>query len=331
MLPPDAVEHLQNELAQVEGQKFCTPGEAPERIRLALFPIRPSGAIIRSWGFEVALNHKGSPLFELDSTIDGIVLNPRDAARAGVKPLTTAAKGKNYLAVADNIDIGGLHFKDCVVRVALAPELAGANSLIGTNFFRDHLIHIDYVDKAVTLSPLPAAGAAAEKGWSPAFTVGANLFLPATLGTRGPVLFALDTGAEYTVLAPALVTPGSKHMELNPEVQGYSGDIVKVVVRYEAYPLGHSPVFGADGKLLPAYSIFYRPMLHFAGNDRLVNEPRVFDITAKSHAAGTEISGLLGFDILYDYFLDLNYRDSLVKIDMDLKHQYQERTERRLQ
>lgn len=331
LLAPPLLAHLQGELATLDQHKLCTPVNTPETARLLLYPVRPSGAVIRSWGLEVGLNDKAKPLMELDSTVEGIVLNPRDAAKAGVRPLTGPGDGKSYLGVADTIRIGELQFKDCVVRVVPGPELADANSLIGTSFFRDHLIHIDYVDKAVTLSALPAPGGMQTKDWAAVYIDGANVLMSTNVGEQAPVLFALDTGAEYTTLSPAMVTPGSRHMEMKPEVKGYSGEDVKVVIRDDPNSLGYSPVTGPDGKRLATYSIFYRPALRFVGNGRLLQEPVVFDISPKSHAAGVEISGLLGFDILYDYFIDIDYRDSLVKIAIDPKHLYRERTVQKLQ
>jgi hypothetical protein len=119
-------------------------------------------------------------LLELDSSVSGILIDEKHATKAGVQPLIAGATTVPYSGVIDLIKIGGVQYKDCPVRVVSATTLAGANGLIGVDFFREHLIHIDYPDQSVTLSPLPAAPLAApanersivtptEKEWSPVY------------------------------------------------------------------------------------------------------------------------------------------------------------------
>jgi hypothetical protein len=50
-----------------------------------------------------------------------------------------------------------------------------------------------------------------------------------------------------------------------------------------------------------------------------------FDLSPKSSNTGVEVSGLLGFYVLKNYFLDINYRDGLVQIRYDQNQRYKAR------
>ena len=333
VLPPEDMERVQNELTIIEQGKLCTPVEAPAgAVKLDIAPILYDGQNTRSWGMQVRLNNKSTSLLELDSSIDGIVLNPKDADKAGVRPLTKADPTKPYMGFADSLKIGKLEYRNCPVRVVPAAMLANANSLIGTAFFRDHLIHIDYVDKSVTLRPLPALPAnpaqepvvaAEEKDWSPVYVVGANVLIPTMIDKRGPFLFVMDTGLDTTVFAPAVMPKIlGRQRESTASLKGSSAGIVKVLSQFNDPDSDHTLIRGADGEILQAYTPFKVPVLHFTNNVRSDIYSIAFDITPKSHQAGTEISGVIGFTILYDFSIDINYRDSLVQVLLDQNHRY---------
>ena len=187
------------------------------------------------------LSDADTPLLELDSSASGIVLNQKDAERAGVHPLTTKPSSPDapYVAVADRVKIGNLEYHDCPVHVVPADALGGGPSLIGTDFFRDHLIHIDYVAKLLSLDRPGPSGRRAlgswsshqalyrpggEREWSPVLVLGSNLLMASLINKKGPFYFVIDTGTVRTILSPAVqsaVLGSNKETTLN--LRGVSG------------------------------------------------------------------------------------------------------------
>jgi hypothetical protein len=342
ILPPATVERLSTQLSLIEQQALCTPTAAFTTAKLDLAPLMFNGLFIRSWGLQVRFNDKSNSLLELDSSVSGIVLNPKDAEKAGVRPLTTRPTDPNtpYTGIADTIRIGAIEFHGCPVRVVPAAALANSESLIGTEFFRDHLIHIDYVAKLLTLTPLPIRPATAqpdpyvapeEKDWSPVYISGPNVLVPSLLNKKGPVLLLLDTGVHPVILSPAAMpSTVGKHEELTYSLKGSSGEILKVVSLTGDPDSDHTLIHAPDGSILKAYTPAQTPMLRFTNNERNALGAIAFDISPKSHEARTEISGVLGFGLLSDFSIDINYRDGLAQILLDQNHRYRERERQKI-
>ncbi len=154
--------------------------------------------------------------------------------------------------------------------------LADANSLIGTEFFRDHLIHIDYPARMMTLNPLPPAPTdalgltdavldPAQKEWTAAYVSGALVLLPTLINKQEPLLFALDTGVWDNVYSPATtkaLLSSSRDATLN--LRGTSGDVIKVIPRTGGGSTDQADVHAADGTLLKVSRPVKLPVLRFA-------------------------------------------------------------------
>jgi hypothetical protein len=332
VLPPDYLARVTSEVAILDAHKTCTPVESSTTASLTLEPLMFKGRYVRSWGLSVHLNN-ATELLELDTSVDGIVLSPHDAERAGVHPLegTTATPGAPYLGVADHIQIGKLTYRDCPVRVVPASALADSNSLIGSDFFRDRLIHIDYVAQAVTLNPYPDRPAGAdqfipdgEKDWSPIYVSRNRILVPTLINKQGPFLFLLDSGIERTVISPTVthnVLLASSDATLN--LYGVSGDFVKFIPRDGGGDVHITDITDPNGQRLHVTSPVKEPVYRFTHNEIGELSDISFDIAPASHATGTEISGLMGFDLLQRYFLDINYRDGLARILFDQNRLYE--------
>jgi hypothetical protein len=268
VLSPEAVERLTGDLAILDQHKTCTVSEPFTTANLPLDAIMFNGKYERSWGLKVRVNDSDTPLLELDTTASGIVLSQRDAQRAGVKPLRAgpASLSAPYLAYADRLKIGNLEYHDCPVRVVPASALGNSNSLIGTDFFRDHLIHIDYVARLLTLNSFPSAPglvqptqvaltdpyiSEAEKSWTPVLILSGNLIIPTMVNKQGPFSFLIDTGVGRTILSPPVessVLGGGPDRNLN--LTGTSGIFVKVLPRDGGGDILDTDVRGPDGALL---------------------------------------------------------------------------------
>jgi hypothetical protein len=291
------------------------------------------GTKIRSWGFTTRFNND-SELLELDSSVSGIVLEEKQATRAGVKPLTSGAITVPYTGFVDNIKIGSVEYRDCPVQVVSSATLAGANGLIGLDLFRDRLIHIDYPDQSITLSPLPADPLAApsneravvtpsDKTWSPIYINGAKILIPALINKQGPYLFAMDTGSAQTVLSPYTANHTlDKSSDATVPLHGISGTIVKVIPKEGGGDLYRADVYSPSGTLLKVSRPVKFPLYRFASAEFPNPSAVSFDLTPMSHEAGTEISGLLGFDVLRSFIIDINYRDGIARILFDQNRRY---------
>ena len=335
-LPEPRLAALATELALADRHLACAAVQPFASAKLDLQPVMFSGSVIRSWGLDTAIDGAKPSLFELDSGVSGIVLNPDDARKAGVHPLTAASPTTAiYTAIADTLRIGGLEYRDCPVRVAPADTLANANSLIGADFFRDHVLHIDYVAKTLTLTPLPPLPATApagladqfvapeEKDWSPIYVAGAAALIPTLINKKGPYLFLLDTGGIRSVLSPAVATAqlaAGKDQALN--LRGSSGELVKLLPHEADAALDITDVRGPNRDLLPVYSPRKLAVFRFTRNETPGLGVVAFDLSTISHRLDVEVSGLLGFDILHAFLLEINYRDALAHIVFDQNRRY---------
>jgi Flp pilus assembly protein TadD len=337
LLSPAAITDLTEQLAIIEQHKSCSVSQPFSSASIELDPVMFSGRVPRSWGVKVQMNGGSAPLFELDPGVSGIVLDTKAAEHAGIHPLIAqpAKAGESYRGVADNVRIGSNEYHDCPVTVVPSSALDEHNGLIGVDFFKDHLIHIDYVSKAMTLDPLPALSvsgtqestdesvAPEERDWTPVYIAGSNILLSTFINKRGPFLFLLDPGIFSTVISPPVAASELDATEDRTyNLAGSSGKIIKVMPREGLSDLDGSLIHDSSGKLLVLSRARKNAAYQFAGNDYGDLKPVSYDISAKSQDAGIEISGLLGFGVLQNYSLDINYRDGLVRILYDKNRRY---------
>ncbi len=85
-LPPAETARLTAEVHRLEQHQTCRVTTDYNNAKIPMLPLLLDGRTVRGWGLKVGVNEASLPLFELDSTASGIVLNPRDAAKAEVHP-----------------------------------------------------------------------------------------------------------------------------------------------------------------------------------------------------------------------------------------------------
>lgn len=334
-LPPAQLATLTTQSAILNSGNLCRPETPVTQASFELLPIYLTGRFVRSWGLKTTIDGEDMPLLEVDTSAPGIVLNPADAARAKVQPVNTATPDAPYAAIAGRIRIGSVTWLGCPVTVVPAAALAGANSLIGTSFFRDNLIRIDYPAYALSLSPLPEPlvtgpfgltdpppPAEAQAQWSPALVAGHQLLIPTLVNKKGPFLFALDTGVENSIYSPAMTQAElDQSRDATINLRGTSASIVKVIPKeggVRDYPIIH----GAEGQLLKVSRPVKFPTLRYAFSEIADPSAVTFDLTPVSRQAHTEVSGLLGFQQLSYFIIQLNYRDARVSLVFDQNRRY---------
>jgi predicted aspartyl protease len=334
---------LENEQAHLKSRR---PGECrivshSETSQIPMQPVYGDHSYPVAFGLDVALNGKKRRM-QIDTGASGIVLSPAAAKRLGLTPeLHLHAGGvgdegdvDSYLTHVVSIQIGNVEFADCTVEVLQKSKL-DVDGLIGLDVFARWLPTLDYQNERLNLAPLPprpddhqppalntagatggppAADASDEeddkprnaiqpaemKNWLPILRLGHDVLLPSTLNGSGKVHYVIaDTGSSQTVLSTAYAREAGKlHEDSGVQFEGISGKVKKV------YQLENAKL---------RFGMFQlTPQNYFA-----------FDLTKLSHDEGVELSGLIGLPTLSRLSITIDYRDNLVELKYDPKHDVQ--------
>ena len=252
------------------------------------------------------------------------------------------------LSLAPCIRIGELEFQDCVVSVTDKGSVADEEGLIGADVLGAYLIDIDLPGMRLNLSPLPKRpedtvapkslnsegeeqANAEQKGdsaseqtskdekspppvseparrlprdryiapemanWTKVFRFGHSILLPTSVNDSKPMLFGLDTGAFSNILSVRAGRQVSKVSSADRvQVHGASGAVNKVY---------------SSEKATLRFAQFRQPNLDII----------TLDLSTISRHTGTEVSGFLGFTMLRQLEVELDYRDGLVNFKYDPK------------
>jgi hypothetical protein len=287
---------------------------------------------IHGAGLDVQFNGKRKRL-EIDTGASGILLSRGAAKNAGLIPeLEVKAGGVGdeglssaFVTHVDDIKLGNMEFKNCMVQV-LEKNVLGIDGLIGPDVFRDYLVTLDIPGREVRIGPLPkrpdqAATTTAlatsdvqetpvsfadkaqdpyvapeMKDWTPIFRAGHYLIFPTKIGDAPLKLFMMDTGAQMGMITPAAAREVT-HVSTDEQthIRGLSGEVKNVLM--------------AD-----------KVTIRFANVSQTLQGMASYDSTALAHAAGVEISGLIGFPTLRELIISIDYRDNLVHVVYDPKH-----------
>jgi tetratricopeptide (TPR) repeat protein len=310
---------------------------------------------MRGIGLSVRLNDRNVHLL-LDTGAGGIMVNHRLAEKAGLTRIAALHFGgigdkglqSGYTAVADHIRIGELEFQDCVVSVSDKASVADEDGLIGADVLGAYLIDIDLPGMRLKLSPLPKrpedtvapkslnsegeeqanaeqkeesatelttqepktpppTAKAARRlpkdrfiapemaDWTKVFRFGHSILVPTSVNDSKAMLFGLDTGAFSNLLS---VRAGRLVAKVNSEdrvqIHGLNGNVDKVYSSENA-----TLRFG-----------------HFQQSNLGII---TLDLSSVSRHTGTEVSGFLGFAMLRQLEVELDYRDGLVNFKYDPK------------
>ena len=309
---------------------------------------------LRGIGLSVRLNDRNAHLL-LDTGAGGIMVNRKLAEKAGLTPISAVHFGgigdkglqSGYTAVADHIRIGELEFQDCVVAVSDKGSVADEDGLIGADVLGAYLIDIDLPGMRLKLSPLPRrpedtvapkslnsegeeqANAEQEDrvnegtskdqnspsstvkpsrrlpkdryiapemaDWTKVFRFGHSILVPTSVNNSKSMLFGLDTGAFSNLLSVRAGRQVSKvSSEDRVQVHGVNGAVDKV--------------YSSDKATL-RFGHFQQANLGII----------TLDLSTISRHTGTEVSGFLGFAMLRQLEVELDYRDGLVDFKYDPK------------
>jgi tetratricopeptide (TPR) repeat protein len=317
-------ENMEHELAVLEDESgqsghTCHLTSKVSSTQTPLIALRDDPQHIRGYGLKVKVNGASATLL-LDTGSSGILIDKRIADKAGVKRIVeNDTKGigdkgasSGYLGFADSLQIGDLQFDGCYVDVVNRNSVIDDDGLIGADVFDSYLVDIDfpadkfkltqlppYPDEApavATLDSGPASGphlhnryiAPEMKDYEPIFRFGHMLLIFTQVNDSAPMLFLIDTGSFDNSIAPDAARQVTKiWRDGNTQVEGLNGT-VKEVYRANKTNIKFGR-FKQDRQDLITFAM-----------DRM------------SNSVGTEISGILGFAMLVQLDIKIDYRDGLI-------------------
>jgi tetratricopeptide (TPR) repeat protein len=305
-------------------ERACRPVSKIESTETNLEPLMIDAKRLRGFGLTVKVNDKSAKLL-IDTGATGILINSRVAERAGVERIVDqdvrgiGDKGPShgYIAHAAKLQIGDLQFENCYVDVVDRKSSLDEEGLIGPDVFEDYLVDLDFPNRKFRLSPLPqfpdqptqsaelrsgeTAGPHLHDRFIPqeyakfdrVYRISHFLLVPTRLNSVPPKLFLLDTGAWDNTVTPSAAREASKvYSDADMKVKGLSGEVKKVYT---------------TGDITLTFGSFQQKRRDLVA----------FDMTDLSDHAGTEISGTLGFAMLWLLEIKIDYRDNLVNFTYD--------------
>jgi len=276
-----------------------------------------------SIGLKVKINNVSASLL-LDTGAGGITVNSRIAEKAGVQKLAEhqiggigdAGASHGYEGFAENIQIGDLQFQNCYIDVVDKKSSLGEDGLIGADVFEHYLVEINFPDAKFVLSELPKHPDEAQeaatldsdpaavhppvdryiapemKSYDQVFRFGHMLLIPTSVNQKPFRNFLIDTGAFDNMITPDAARESTKlYSDSDVEIKGLSGKVKKV------YETGDVWLFFGS----------------FKEKKSLI----AFDLSNISDSVGTEVSGSLGFGMLYLLDIKIDYRDGLIAFAYD--------------
>jgi len=322
---------------------------APHSVTETSLPLEGLAADIyhrtNGMGFEINVNQKANAELELDTGLSGILLNRDTAEKAGLVPVTSDTISgigdqksmSGYWAYADNLRIGSLDFKDCLVEVSNTPSIVGKDGLIGADVFENYHVKLDFPAHQMTLSQLPPIpGEQAEHGASlNASGVGNSASEPKPGKIQGSAAALVPVHYVDRYIAPEMQqwSPFARvghQIFVNGELKDKkprlflldSGSSVSILSIPAAKSAGsvHSDtqdsLTGLSGRVANLYTEGGVD-LDFARLRAPLKDVLVINMDGLSTESGVEVSGIVGLQTLRYLTVDIDYRDGLIRVVYD--------------
>jgi len=277
------------------------PAEAVLTMDAALYNIKQ----LRGWTLKFRMNG-GKPLrLLIDTGASGIIINRTGADKnelerlGGFQSRGIGDEGGrlSHASIAETCEFGSLRYKNCVVHIVEQKEVARSDGLVGTDFFSDFLVELDFSKGKVRLTPQPKRppneqgyDRTVTAGFTPVFRNGHYLLVPTRVNESEEGLFLMDTGASLSNIDSTFAKSVSKvRNEDMLRVEGIEGKVKNVST--------------AD-----------RAVVEFARvRQRSVDLP-AFDLNSHK-SVGIRLAGIIGMPELGLFRLTIDYRNGLVKFD----------------
>jgi tetratricopeptide (TPR) repeat protein len=261
---------------------------------------------------KVQFNSKKTLSLLLDTGSSGIVLHRNVADKAAIKKIYDIEthgigdeKASNgYLGWAQAVKIGPIEFQNVPVTALEGNFAEGTDGLIGIDVFEHFLITLDIAKHELELARLPDVPAdhrdedgtsdryiAAEmQDYLPMLHNGPHVFIPTAVDLQTPGLFFLDTGAFDSQVDSSYVAKNKLTPAPNLTVRGLSGRVTDV---YYA------------NQVRIQFGRFVQD------NFRMI----AISMAKLSEGEGIGLTGILGFPLLSQFRISIDYRDGLVNFE----------------
>jgi tetratricopeptide (TPR) repeat protein len=280
-----------------ENSQTCKGVPTVSSASIPLLPTREDGKHIDGFQIEVRFP-KGPAKLQLDTAASGLYITQALADLNGFRRSLDSPAGT---VQADTVQIGPLEFHDCMAGVSEFPFPGKIDGFIGTDILASYLITIDGRGQKLKLDPLPPqpgilpgdrANTGDLAGYQPIYHRRQYLLMPVTIDNKVQKLFALDTGMRMSAM--------------NSETAHSVSDIKLNFT---------NPLQTKSGPPAQVYRDHFD--LQYAGlaMDSKSGTILAFEPVAIDHNSGFDVAGLLGFDILGQLIMHLDYRDGLVKLE----------------
>ncbi len=283
-----------------ESSQTCQSAPITRPVTLPLIPGYEN--VKQVSGYKLAVDFpRGKAKLTVDTAASGLYISQALAEANGFQHAEGAPT--NTVEV-DNLQIGPLQFRNCMVGVSDTAFADGVEGFIGTDIFAPYLITINPPEAKLEVEPLPLPPGKQKsalpgdryfapdlRGYTPVYHKNQYLLVPVRLNKKDRRLFVLDTGIRLTTMTPEVA-----HSISNTRVN-FTNSVRTV-----------------SGATLQIYRDSFD--LEFA-NLSLDRQGHIleFDPSAIDQNAGIEVAGMLGFDILHSLVMHIDYRDGLVKFD----------------
>lgn len=260
-----------------------------ESYLLPLSNLRSTGSRREGLLLHVRINGSRELKLILDTGATGVMLNASAIRNSGLEFLApaaltgygSAAPSPARVALAASFETGALRIANLLAEVSEIELTPDADGVIGLDVFQDFLIRVDPRARVLELNPLDESSC---KDCMQAYRLGHLLLVRAEVDGHGEGCFILDSGSPYTLISQRLMTRSGHTTQMT----GAQGD--------QAVVLPSSPV---------ALRLGDKHLWGF--------EYATLDTGELSASNGTAIAGAIGYSLLRDLSLTVNYRSGLVK------------------
>lgn len=320
--------------ARSEKEGRCRPVADFAATKTQLRSISLSNGSWQGNGLDVEVNGKPSLLL-LDTGASGILVTPKLASEAGLKPVSQVSMGgigdrpdtMAKIAYAESVQIGEMKFQNCPLYIVehMPP---GTDGIIGTDVFASFLIELDFPTSTLRLSELPTrpGDTPVKAGLSSGDNAGTESEAKASdsTSTRQPASryqdryiapemhsFVQTFRIGHFLLIPT--TLGEHSQKLFLLDTGAFDNTISTTAGEEVSKIHRAPrieVRGMNGNVKKVY-VAERVTLDFGHLRQTVPNMVAIDMAPTSRQIGTEISGTLGMVMLRMLKIRLDYRDAL--------------------
>lgn len=350
---PDDIRHMQQLLdfmkrTAAQPHRACRLASKVDSTQIPFAYLLQDANHIRAFGLDVKLNGKSAQL-QIDTGAAGILVSRSVAERAGLQAVSqqevsgigSQGPKSGYAAYADSIEIGGLEFKDCAVRVLDSRNVVEEDGLIGMDVFSNFLVTLDYPMRKLGLGPLPPRPGvtAAPPGLKSDQVEGeTEQGEPAANGPNSPESSQTGTAQAHGpydhYLAPEmkdwtdvyrvghqLLLPVSLDrkvtklmiLDTGAWVTSVAVDAAREVTKVHAAG-DQLPIKGISGRVQNVY-LADEITFYFAHLGQKNVDIPAWDFSDISKSTGMEVSGLIGANTIGLTMLQIDYRDGLIHFD----------------